>query len=163
MSQPLAAFTGTTLYLDTTVLYALLRGIDPGAQTLFARIETGELHAYTSVLTFDELAYRMLLALIRDRYGSSPQERLRDAEEQMIAQFYPRIAPHMAQLRSFSNLSLIDVTPSDLEAMDEGMRLYHLRPRYALHWAAMQKCGCFDLVSHDLDFDRVPEVRRYTF
>jgi predicted nucleic acid-binding protein len=46
--------------------------------------------------------------------------------------------------------------------MDEGMRLYHLRPRDALHLAAMQKCGCFDLVSQDGDFDRVPMVRWYT-
>ena len=43
-----------------------------------------------------------------------------------------------------------------------GMSLYHLRPRDALHLAAMQKCGCFDLVSHDADLDRVPMVRRYT-
>ena len=61
MSKPLSAFSGDTLYLDTTVLYALLRGIEPGAQAVFARIETGELRAFTSVLTFDELAYRMLL------------------------------------------------------------------------------------------------------
>ena len=47
MSEPLSAFSGDTLYLDTTVLYALLRGIEPAAQTLFARIETGELRAYT--------------------------------------------------------------------------------------------------------------------
>jgi predicted nucleic acid-binding protein len=40
--------------------------------------------------------------------------------------------------------------------MDEGLRVYHLRPRDALHVAAMPKCGCFDLVSHDSDFDRVP-------
>ena len=39
---------------------------------------------------------------------------------------------------------------------------YHLRPRDALHLAAMQKCGCFDLLSHDPDFDRVPMISRYT-
>jgi predicted nucleic acid-binding protein len=46
--------------------------------------------------------------------------------------------------------------------MDEGLRVYHLRPRDALHVAAMQKCGCFDVVSHDVDFDRVPTMQRYT-
>ena len=80
----------------------------------------------------------------------------------MIAECYPQIAPHLTQLRAFPNLFLVDVTPSDLEVMDEGMRLYHLRPRDALHLAAMQKSSCFDLVSHDSDFDRVPMVRRYT-
>jgi predicted nucleic acid-binding protein len=80
----------------------------------------------------------------------------------MIAQFYPQIAPILAHLRTFRNLCLVDLTSSDLEVMDEAMRLYHLRPRDALHLAAMQKCGCFHLVSHDPDFDRVPKVQRYT-
>jgi predicted nucleic acid-binding protein len=162
MSQPLTAFAGTALYLDTMIPYALLRGIDPTVRTLFARIEAGELQAYTSVLTFDELIYRMLLALIRDRYGGSPLDRLRDNEMQLISEFYPQLAPHLARLRTFPNVSLVEVTPPDLEVMDEGIRLYHLRPRDALHLAAMQKCGCFDLLSHDPAFDRVPTLRRYT-
>jgi len=34
MSEPLSAFSGNTLYLDTTVLYALLRSIAPEVSTL---------------------------------------------------------------------------------------------------------------------------------
>lgn len=79
----------------------------------------------------------------------------------MISEFYPQIAPRLARLRAFPNLSLVGITSSDLEMMDEGMSQYHLRPRDALHLAAMQKCGCFDLLSHDSDFDRVPRVQRY--
>ncbi len=162
MSAPLSTFSGDSLYLDTTVFYALLRGIEPAAQTLFARIENGELRAYTSVLTFDELAYRMLLALIRDQYGPSPLDRLRDQERQMIEAFYPLVAPRLHQLRTFPNLVLVDVAPSDLDAMDEAMLTFHLRPRDGLHMAAMRKSECQDLVSHDPDFDQVPTVRRYT-
>lgn len=55
MSKPLTTFAGDVLYLDTMIPYALLRGLDPAARILFTRIETGELHAYTSVLTFDEV------------------------------------------------------------------------------------------------------------
>jgi predicted nucleic acid-binding protein len=163
MSASLTSFSGTVLYLDTMIPYALLRGLEPSAQELFARVESGEIRAYTSVLTFDELAYRMLLALIRDHYDGSPLEQMRNNEAQMIAEFYPRLAPHLARLRIFPNLFLVDVTSSDLEVMDEGMRLYHLRPRDAMHLAAMHKCDCFDLASNDTDFDRVPLVRRYTF
>ena len=162
MSEPLAAFAGTALYLDTMIPYALLRGIDPAAQVLFERIEAEELQGYTSVLTFDELAYRMLLALIRDHYGGSPLEKLRSNEVQMISEFYPSIAPHMSRLRGFHNLTLVDITSSDLDLMDEAMRLYQVRPRDALHLAAMQKVGCLNLVSQDPDFDRIPTVRRYT-
>jgi hypothetical protein len=63
--------------------YALLRDIEPAVTGLFERIKAGELHAYTSVLTFDELAYRLLLALIRDQYSGSPMERLRDQKVQV--------------------------------------------------------------------------------
>lgn len=162
MSEDIAEFRGNALYLDTMVPYALLRGIEPAAQVLFNRVQTGELVAYTSVLTFDELIYRALLALIRDRYDGSPLERLRSHEKEMIAEFYPRLAPHVIRLRSFPNLVLLDVTASDVDAMNTAMLQYRLRPRDALHLAAMQKCGCFDLVSQDGDFDRVPMVRRYT-
>ena len=80
MTKPVSDYTGGALYLDTMVPYALLRGIDPAAQELFSRIQQGELTAFTSVLTFDELAYRLLLALIRDRYDGSPLDRLRDGD-----------------------------------------------------------------------------------
>lgn len=59
MSQPLSDFQGSALYLDTMVFYAFLRAIEPATQSLFGRIEAGEIHAYTSVLTFDELPYRL--------------------------------------------------------------------------------------------------------
>jgi predicted nucleic acid-binding protein len=162
VSEPLGSFSGDTLYLDTTVLYALLRGIEPAVQTLFARIEAGEVQAYTSVLTFDELVYRMLLALIRDRNGASPLDRLRDQEREMIAEFYPQLALPLQQLRTFPNLILVEVTPADLQVMDRVMLSHQLRPRDALHLAAMEKCGCLDLVSQDAAFDHVPSVRRYT-
>jgi hypothetical protein len=39
MSQPIAAFTGNTVYLDTMIPYALLRNIDATAvKALFQRI-----------------------------------------------------------------------------------------------------------------------------
>ena len=56
MSTPIAQFSGAALYLDTTAFYALLRALEPAAKDLFNRIEHGDYRAYTSVLTFDELA-----------------------------------------------------------------------------------------------------------
>lgn len=162
MSVSLAEFRGTTLYLDTMIPYALLRKIEPAAAELFERIKAGELYAYTSVLTFDELTYRLLLALVRKRYGGAPLSHLRDRKAEMIGEFYPQLAPALARLRAFPNLTLVDVTVADLMRMSDNISAYHLLPRDALHLSAMQACGCFDLVSHDADFDRVPTVRRYT-
>ena len=84
MSTPIAQFSGAALYLDTTAFYALLRALEPAAKDLFNRIERGDYRAYTSVLTFDELSYRLLLALIRDRYPGSPLDQLRQQEEKLI-------------------------------------------------------------------------------
>jgi len=161
-SQPWATFTGHVLYLDTMAFYVFLRSAEPAAKQLFTRIETGNIHAYTSVLTFDELTYKLLLALIRDQYPGSPLEYLRDREEAMIAEFYPCLAPLLEQLLAYQHLTLVDVTAADVIRMGENISHYHLRPRDALHLAAMQVCDCFDLLSHDADFDRVPDVRRYT-
>ncbi len=162
MSKPVNLFTGHALYLDTMIPYALLRGIEPEARLLFDRIQKGELIAYTSALTFDELAYRLLLALIKDHYKSSPLDQLRNDEEGMIRQFYPIISPQLLSIRHFPNLNVIEVTGSDIEIMNETMLKYCVKPRDGLHFSAMRKCGCFDMVSHDTDFDRVSAVRRYT-
>lgn len=69
MTAPLSTFAGDVIYLDTMLPYALLRGIDPAVKSFFNRIERGAFLAYTSALTFDELAYRLLLALTRDHYA----------------------------------------------------------------------------------------------
>lgn len=81
MTALLSAFAGERLYIDTMLPYLLLRGADPTVQPFFRRLEHGELIAHTSALTLDELAYRLLLAFIKDRYSGSPLERLRDEEE----------------------------------------------------------------------------------
>ena len=99
-SRPWTDFAGRALYLDTMIFYAFLR--TEVAKPLFTRIEMGSLEAYTSVLTFDELTYKLLLALIRDNYPGSPLEHLRDQEEAMIAEFYPRLAPLLGQLLSLA-------------------------------------------------------------
>jgi predicted nucleic acid-binding protein len=88
MSRPLVEFDGPALYLDTMVLFTYLRGNDPLLQDFFARIRTGGFSAYTSVLTFDELTYRLVLALIREQYGGSPLTHLRNDEAKLVTEFY---------------------------------------------------------------------------
>ena len=162
MTAPLGAFTGSVIYLDTMLPYMLLRGVDPAVKHFFKRIEEGDFAAYTSALTFDELAYRLLLALIKDRYGSSPLDRLRDAEEEMLAEFAPAVVVLLRRLQELPHLTILDVSVSDLETMNEAMGRHRLRPRDGLHLAAMQQISCLDLASTDPHFDRVPQIRRFT-
>jgi predicted nucleic acid-binding protein len=162
MSNSVIDFRGDVLYLDTTTFYLFLRAATPEARTLFQNIEQGVFQAYTSVLTFDELAYRMLLALIRDTYKGAALDHLCRNQTQMIEEFYPRVDPHLVLLGSYPNLNILDITHADLDAMRHNIRQFRLRPRDALHLAAMQKVNCFALASQDSDFDIVPEVERYS-
>jgi predicted nucleic acid-binding protein len=163
MTQPIAAFIGDAIYLDTMIPYALLRNIEATAvKALFQRIYAGELQAYTSVLTFDELAYRLLLAVIRDNHAGNPLDHLRQDEANLIATYYPRIAVELERLQTFPNLILLDITANDLPQMHRFMLQYQLRPRDAFHLAAMEKSNCFNLVSQDSDFDHVPPIQRFT-
>jgi predicted nucleic acid-binding protein len=162
MTTPIETFAGSALYVDTMVFHIFLRAKDALVESVFNRAQAGEFIPYTSVLTFDELAYRLLLARIRDLYPGSPLDHLRDNGRQLTAQLFPEIAQKLAELRLFPNLFLIDVTPTDVMAMNQNVLSYHIRPRDALHLAAMQKVGCLHLWSEDGDFDDVPGVVRYS-
>ena len=87
VSYPLDDFRGDALYVDTTAFYLFLRAVTQTARTLFQNFERKAFGAYTSVLTFDELAYRMLLAGIYDTYPGAPFDHLRQRQEAMIEEF----------------------------------------------------------------------------
>ncbi|MBL7164680.1 MAG: type II toxin-antitoxin system VapC family toxin [Anaerolineales bacterium] len=157
----LANFTAQAVYLDTMLPYIFLRSIDSAAKSFFERIEGGEFLAYTSILTFDELAYRLLLAFIKDHYNGSPLDHLRNEENRMMTEFAPRVSTLLQRLKDFPNLITLDILASDLDAMIEAMTKYKLRPRDALHLAAMQRADCFNLASNDAHFDNVPKIQRF--
>jgi predicted nucleic acid-binding protein len=87
---------------------------------------------------------------------------LRSDEERPITEFAPAVAAQLQRLRSFPNLTIVDVAPADLEVMEHAMVDHAIRPRDALHYAAMLRVGCLDLASHDAHFDRIPQPRRFT-
>lgn len=162
MSRPISAVESSQIYLDTNIFYLLARAVTPEANKLFGEIERGNLYAYTSVLTFDELAYRLLLALIKDAYGKSPLDRLRQNESGMVAEFSSKVDDLLAKMIDYVHLTIVSVEMQDILAMRQNIKHFRLMPRDALHLAAMQKVGCFHLVSQDSDFDHIPGLTRYT-
>ena len=161
MSQPITNFHGDSFYLDTMIFYTVLRANHETARVLLKQVEQGIYQAYTATLSFDELAYRMLLAFIRDKYGKSPQDRLRQDQAGVIAEFYPEIDRLLNQFLLIPHLTVLDITSVDLIAMHRNCLAYRLLPRDALHLAAMQKVGCTHFVSLDSDFDHIPGIQRY--
>ena len=165
MIVSLDEFAGAQIYVDTMLFYTLLRAEDrirPIVQRFFSRIESGEILAYTSVLAFDELAYRLILGLIKDRYGGSPLEHLRAREADILKEMAPAIMPKLQSLRAFPNLAVTEITYRDIDAMLRNMLDYPLKPRDALHLATMQRLCCFDLASNDHHFDEIGEIRRFS-
>lgn len=162
MSGRIHELTEGNVYLDTMILYNNLRMSNTDVAGLFQRIEDGVLQAFTASLTFDELAYRLLLGLIRDKYSKSPLDRLRQAQTAMIDEFYALIEPQLSTLQHFPNFTIVPVTTVDLSAMHRNVRQFHLLPRDALHLSVMQRVGCTNLISEDSDFDEVNDIRRFT-
>jgi predicted nucleic acid-binding protein len=107
MIATLDNFEDSQIYVDTMLLYTLLRAEDrvrPVVQRFFSRIESGEIIAHTSVLSFDELAYRLILALVKERYGGSPLNHLRARDAELLQGLAPTVIPALQSLRSFPNL-----------------------------------------------------------
>ena len=165
MSNPLNEFSQGDIYVDTMVFYVFLRSderVRSVIKEFFERIETGKIRAYTSALTFDELAYRLILALIKDQYGGSPLEHLRNRETELLKEFVPVVVPKLQLLYNFPHLQVVEVAPPDVQRMLQNMLDYSLKPRDALHLAAMQRMGCFNLASNDHHFDVVPAIERFS-
>jgi predicted nucleic acid-binding protein len=162
MILSISQFRGPTIYVDTMVFHLFLRTKNPVIESVMNSAQKGEFTLYTSVLTFDELAYRLLLARIRDLYPGNPLEQLRQDGRKLTAQLYPDISVSLARLQTLSNLVTISIRQADVAAMNQNVLAYQLPPRDALHLAVMQKARCLRIWSEDTDFDDVPGIVRYS-
>ena len=152
-------------YLDTNFLYAHLRakrGATLGpveawrARALSAMQDGG---GVISGLVFDELAYRLVLAWLRDDGDDDPLSTYR-AE--------PRKAMQASRRRLAATWRAVDALPLELQPTDRGvidaakslMSQPGLSPRDAFHAAHAIEAGCELIVSSDSGFDGVPALRR---
>ncbi len=81
----------------------------------------------------------------------------------MIAEFSVSVDTLLERVAAYRNLTIIPLVPTDIAAMRRNIQQFRILPRDALHLVAMQKVGCFHLVSQDSDFDHIPSITRYTF
>jgi len=156
-------FLGDRIYLDTNFIYCFIRPIPEynyEILTFFKKIEEGRIHAYTCVNTFDELAYRLLLALIKDKYALNPIDLLRKRPRDMMKEFYPKIQSVLSELKSFPNLELFALTSRELCQMIYDLTYARLMPRDALHLAVMRSHGVSFIASDDRDFDEIEGIER---
>jgi predicted nucleic acid-binding protein len=152
-------------YLDTNFLYVHLRSpsehsasvVQDWRERVLSEIEreTGVI----SALVLDELAYRLILAWLRDDGESDPLSAYRAAPQAAMKAVRVRLA---RVWRSVDSLPL-ELQVTDLEVVERAKALMarqSLGPRDAFHAAHALVAGCRLIASADTGFDRVRGLRR---
>lgn len=127
-------------YLDANVFVYAATGEESKAvpsQKILQKVAEGNMDAYTSILTWDELVWAVKKKLGNDY-----------AKEEGI------------KFLAFPKLKLIS---ADAAVIAEAQRLvaeHKLDPRDAIHAASAIKNGIKDFVSDDPDFDKIKEIKR---
>lgn len=152
-------------YLDTNFIYAHLRAkrgatlgpVEAWRARALSEVEDGS--GIISALVLDELAYRLVLAWLRDHGDSDPLSTYRaDTRKAM------RTARHRltAAWRAVDSLSL-ELQPTNHEVVEGAKSLMAqpgLSPRDAFHAAHALAAGCDLIVSSDAGFDQVTGLQR---
>jgi len=107
------------------------------AKQILQSIEKGELEAYTSTLTWDEVVWITRKAMGRDESISQGQK-----------------------LLGFLNLQWILVDEHILSQAQALMNKYNLHPRDSIHVASAINRKIDLIISDDLDIDQVKEIKR---
>jgi predicted nucleic acid-binding protein len=130
-------------YVDTNVfIYPLLytEETEPKvkkAKQILLKIESGQLPAYTSALTWDEVVWAVSKTLGRDDGISEGQK-----------------------LLGFPNLRFVCADENILSQAQALMNKYNLRPRDSIHVASAIDRKVKTFISDDKDIDQVKEVTR---
>lgn len=130
-------------YLDSNIfIYPVLYSPETQeksrkARELLLNVEKGELKAYTSTLTWDEVVWVIAKTLGREEGTSQGRK-----------------------LLGFPNLEFIDVDKRTLSTAQMLLDKYNLRPRDSLHIASALNKNIKTIISDDEDFDKVTEITR---
>src|SRR3989344_2747821 len=137
------ALKSEEVYIDANLfIYAAIdvTAIGDKARKVIEEIENEVYTAYTASLTFDEVLWGIL--------KSRDKETAYKAAESFL---------------SISNLKIIDVDRSLVQSFIKVYAKERLKPRDALHLAAMQLKNLKKILSEDADFDKVEGIQRIDF
>lgn len=152
-------------YLDTNFVYAHLRakrGATLGpVEAWRARVldEIDDSGGIISGLVLDELAYRLVLAWLRDDGDSDPLSTYRADDGAAMRSVRSRLT---STWRAIESLSL-ELQPTEHAVVDHARSLMSrpgLAPRDAFHAAHALEAGCALIASSDTGFDQVSGLQR---
>lgn len=152
-------------YLDTNFIYAHLRAkrgatlglVEAWRARVLSEIEDGG--GVISGLVLDELAYRLVLAWLRDDGDSDPLSTYRADTRKAMRATRRRLTTTWRAVDSLS-LELQPTEHAVIEAAKTLMAQPGLPPRDAFHAAHALKAGCHLIASSDAGFDEVSGLQR---
>lgn len=152
-------------YLDTNFLYTHLRSprdVAPGIVESWRSRVVAELavdSGVISALVLDELAYRLILAWLRDDGDRDPLSAYRANPRRVMRTVRQRLTTTWDSVDSLA----LELQPTDRVVVEQSKTLMAspgLTPRDAFHAAHALVAGCTVIVSSDSAFDRVQGLRR---
>ncbi len=155
----------TRCYLDTNYLYAHLRSSKRSPTAVVANWRRQVIDQFdgdsgvVSALVFDELAYRLVLAWLRDDGDTDPLSTYRSDATAAMRSTRRRLT---TTWHAIDDLHL-ELQPTDQPIVDRAkvlMATPALSPRDAFHAAHALGAGCPIVVSSDDAFDRVTGLTR---
>lgn len=149
-------------YFDATFIYAHLRSqrsASPPALEAWRSRALSDMDAgVISALVLDELAYRLVLAWLRDDGDGDPLTTYRANPRAVMQAVRSRLT---SAWRAVDSLAL-ELQPTDRLVIDRAKALMArpgLAPRDAFHAAHALQAGCDAIVSSDADFEAVRGLR----
>lgn len=155
----------TRVYLDTNYLFGLLRAHEAAGDEEFrawrrrVEQEIGEDPALVTDLVVDELAYRLVLAWLRDADDAAPLTTYRRSTSAVLRKLRPKLSVLWKALDSL-DLDWATGGPASRHIAQTLMDDPGLSPRDAFHAAYAIDSQCARIVSSDAAFDRVHRVSR---
>jgi predicted nucleic acid-binding protein len=151
-------------YLDTNFLYVHLRSKANAAPTpveewrnaVLAQVATDG--AVISALVLDELAYRLILAWLREDGAADPLSEYRTHPQKTMRAVRRRLATTWQAV----DLLALELCPTDHAVVTRAQALMArpgLGPRDAFHAAHALVAGCRSIASTDPAFQAVPGLR----
>ncbi|MDW8034565.1 MAG: type II toxin-antitoxin system VapC family toxin [Nitrososphaerota archaeon] len=131
------------LYVDSNIfLYPIIYKIEAveeakRSRDLLLRIALGDVEAYTSMITWDEIVW-----VVRRSFGLEPS-----IEQGKL-------------FLTFPNLRFLAVKKSIVLRAQELLEKYGIKPRDAIHAATAIENRITNIVSYDKDFDVIREIKR---
>lgn len=152
----------TRCYVDTNFLYVHLRQREDPDVAAWRQLVEAELdgdQCVISALVFDELAYRSVLAWLRESGDKDPVSTLRQQSGKTMRQMRARL-DRLWKAVDDLNFEMATTDRSVAVMARSLMADPGLAPRDAFHAAQALDANCPVIVSADPDFDTVNQLRR---